>query len=1207
MKKIYSLFFLILTSIFSYGQISITSTGSAFTQNFDGMGSTAAAPLPTGFKIGLDWAIGTTATTLAAGTSGTGALTGTSSGGVYNFGNGITASATDRSLGFLTSSGFSSPRSIVLKITNNTGGTITDLAIAFDYEKYRAGTRAFDWTFFHGNTSTPSTGEVLGNQSYAADAANAVVNPPTTISKSVTLTGLSIAAGTDYYLKWTNTGVGGSTNSQGIGIDNFSITATGTGGADIIAPTVTTLTPADNSTNVSTSTNLQILFNEPIAKGTGNIIIKRVSDNVAVQTIDVTTAAVTVAGSNATITINALLNNTDYYIEIAAGAFTDIALNNFAGISGATSWNFTTVPVPAAGIVGNNYSFTNCTSTFINEGWNQYSVTGAQTWACTTTGRTDAFAVQMNAFVAANNNPLNEDWLISPAFDLTGVSLPTLKFYSRGEFTSHSLQLKISSNYTVGTNPNTATWTNLNGNFPPNVAQNGPWSLSDNIDLSAYNIINIRLAWVYINPTTTNSSRWSIDDVSVNSNIPCPEPSAQPTNLNLSATVSTVTGTFTPVTTPTSILNYFVVRSLTNTLTQFPVDGTTYTNGQVIGGGNGTVVAISNNGSFTDNTVSASTQYYYFVFSMEDQGCIGGPNYNIANPLTLGVITATPPACTTPVAPTTPFTLTPSNTSINGSFTGSGASKYLVIRSTATPPLGASPTNGTVYTAGQVIGNGTVVTYTALTTFTASGLTAATPYNFYVFAANDVCIGEPFYSTLSLDGTATTTNTSTGVPPGYYNAAAGLSCAPLKTALNSIITTGHTQNNYGDLDNIQMLTTDDRLNDAGTATIVWDMYSENPSGPDPYTYTFSQFNIGTGTDGEGNGWNKEHSFPNSWFGGGTSNLPGADLFHIYPTDMDVNSLRSNFPYGKVATATTTTLNGSKLGSSAVTFTGYSGPVFEPIDSFKGDLARATLYMVTRYQAEQPSWESLQAGGDVVMDGSTYPSVEIDYLKMLIQWNALDPVSFKEIQRNNEVYAIQGNRNPFIDHPEYIGQIWSTGCGLALPVTLKDLKVKYSNNQSILNWEVENAQGFSHFMIERSVDGVSFTSIGRVNYLNSSTYSFNDILLPKASVIYYRLKMVDVDGKFKNSHIVFVKLNGLSNALVFPNPTKEYLSVRLYEDLYTNSTLQILDVAGRIVKQQQVAAHSFNINLLVKDLAVGRYFITIKNNKQHIQESFVVTN
>jgi endonuclease I len=704
--------------------------------------------------------------------------------------------------------------------------------------------------------------------------------------------------------------------------------------------------------------------------------------------------------------------------------------------------------------------------------------------------------------------------------------------------------------------------------------------------------------------TPNDGGRLAIDDViwTANNATPCTEPAAQPTALTFGTiTASSIAGSFTATTAD----KYIVIRSTSNTLSATPVDGTTYALNNTLGGG--TVIANGTATSFTDIGLAQSTIYYYYVFAYNDVACSGGPNYNVASyPTPNNATTLAIPACTTPTGPSNPITLTPSNTSITGSFTGSGASKYLIIKSTSLPPLGGTPTDGTIYTVGQTIGNGTVVTYTTATNFVANTLTPATIYYFYIFAANDGCTGTPpIYSTSFANGNSTTTN-NTGIPPGYYDAAVGLTCAPLKTAISTIITTGHTQNNYSGLDNIEMLTTDDRLNDAGTATIVWDMYSDNPTGPEPYTYTFAQG--GSTATAEGQGWNKEHSFPNSWFSASssTANFPGADLFHLYPTDIRVNSLRGNLPYGRVATAATTTLNGSKIGSSAIAFPGYSGQVFEPIDTYKGDLARAALYMVTRYQADQASWENLQPTGDVLMDGTTYPSVEIEYLKMLIQWHNQDPVSTKELDRNNTVYGFQGNRNPFIDHPEYVGQIWSTACGLALPINLNYFNAKLMENNIQLNWNADNAVGFSHFIIERSVDGINFSKIGQVKGTSNNNYAFTDKDFPNGKGIYYKLKMVDNDGAFKNSAIVFVKLNNnFSNALVYPNPTLGPLYIKLNEALYTNSTLQVSDVTGRILKQQTVNSFTRNINLDVKELSAGRYFIKISNSTQIINQSFVI--
>jgi hypothetical protein len=261
------------------------------------MGTSATATLPTGFKIGTDWSSGTTATTLAAGTTGTGVLTGSSGGGVYNFANGITASATDRALGFLNSGSFTSSRSIVLAITNNTVSTITTLTISFDYEKYRSGTRAWGWTFFHGSATAPVTAATTGDQAYVADASNTVIsNPPTTTSKTVTITGLSIAPGSNYHLMWTLTGVGGSTNGQAIGIDNFSITATA---ADAtlsgLAISAGTLAPAFSSSTTS--------YTASVANATSSITVTPTATDPA-ATITVDGASVTSGNASAPISLN---------------------------------------------------------------------------------------------------------------------------------------------------------------------------------------------------------------------------------------------------------------------------------------------------------------------------------------------------------------------------------------------------------------------------------------------------------------------------------------------------------------------------------------------------------------------------------------------------------------------------------------------------------------------------------------------------------------------------------------------------------------------------------------------------------------------------------------------------------------------------------------------------------------------------------------
>ncbi|MDQ1613338.1 MAG: endonuclease mitochondrial [Pyrinomonadaceae bacterium] len=219
----------------AWGQVQITSTGTPVVENFDTIGTSATATLPTGWRVDsvtasptTVYASAATTTTLSAGTTGTGALTGTSSGGTYNFGNGVNASATDRAVGFLSSGSYSSPRNLFVQLTNATSSTLTSVTISFDVEKYRSGSRAFNINFFSGTDGTNWTAQPDGNVAYAADSANTTIfNPPTTTTRNVTINNLTIAPGASLYLRWQYIGTGGSTNGQALGIDNFSLTANG--------------------------------------------------------------------------------------------------------------------------------------------------------------------------------------------------------------------------------------------------------------------------------------------------------------------------------------------------------------------------------------------------------------------------------------------------------------------------------------------------------------------------------------------------------------------------------------------------------------------------------------------------------------------------------------------------------------------------------------------------------------------------------------------------------------------------------------------------------------------------------------------------------------------------------------------------------------------------------------------------------------------
>lgn len=237
------------------------------------------------------------------------------------------------------------------------------------------------------------------------------------------------------------------------------------------------------------------------------------------------------------------------------------------------------------------------------------------------------------------------------------------------------------------------------------------------------------------------------------------------------------------------------------------------------------------------------------------------------------------------------------------------------------------------------------------------------------------------------------------VPAGYYDAAVGKSGEELQKSLSTIINNA-TDVGYSGLWDLYR-TTDKRPDGK-----VWDMYS------DVTDFVFGTDQCGTYSS-EGDCYNREHSVPKSWFS--EQSPMYSDAWHIYPTDGKINSYRSNNPFGEVGSGASSSKNGFSKWGKCVT-PGYSGTVFEPNDEYKGDFARTYFYFATRYQNRINNW-----GGIFV---SSYPHIVQWQLDMLLRWNEMDPVSQKEIDRNEAVYASkQGNRNPFIDYPELVDLIF----------------------------------------------------------------------------------------------------------------------------------------------------------------------------------------
>lgn len=350
------------------------------------------------------------------------------------------------------------------------------------------------------------------------------------------------------------------------------------------------------------------------------------------------------------------------------------------------------------------------------------------------------------------------------------------------------------------------------------------------------------------------------------------------------------------------------------------------------------------------------------------------------------------------------------------------------------------------------------------------------------------------------------------IPAGYYNTATG-SGFTLKTQLHDIID-GHNSQSYS---NVWTFVESNDL-DAyyeNNSTIL-DIYSENPAGADPYNFTAGNTRCGNQSS-EGDCYNREHSFPASWFSDGSPMF--TDIHHLYPTDGRVNNFRGNLPFGEVATPNFTSLNGSKRGSSAIS--GYSGTVFEPIDEFKGDIARTYFYMATRYEDVLGSWSS------PMLDGSTDQVFEDWALDMLLDWHTNDPVSQKEIDRNNNAFTFQSNRNPFVDHPEYVNNIWGT---CSTPVTAPTFLVFSGVTENSFSIDFTAGDGDLRLVLVKESAAVDFDPVNGTSYGTGANTNFTS-----ASTVGTGNQVISVSGTTS------ITITGLSAETTYHVEVFEYCS------------------------------------------------------------------
>ncbi|MDZ4121218.1 MAG: endonuclease, partial [Candidatus Cloacimonadaceae bacterium] len=305
----------------------------------------------------------------------------------------------------------------------------------------------------------------------------------------------------------------------------------------------------------------------------------------------------------------------------------------------------------------------------------------------------------------------------------------------------------------------------------------------------------------------------------------------------------------------------------------------------------------------------------------------------------------------------------------------------------------------------------------------------------------------------------------------YYEAVEGLTGSALRAGLRTITSTGHINNSW-DNTRYHIYAALDNVNDTVTCVYTGEVYT-HPAGGN-YTPT---------------GLSAEHTFPREWFTGHTDyDLMDTDLHALFPANNNANSARSNYPYDYITNIT------SSWGTPAYISWGGTNSgstnAFEVADQFKGDAARALLYMVMRYYEND----------NALVQFST------NQLPILLQWHFLDPVSDYEIARNNGKFLFQGNRNPFVDHPEWVSSIWGD---LALAAPVATVPSNVGEHQFTANWNA--VAGATSYRLDVSTNNTFTAPIaGYKNKIVGATSQTVSGLDP-AVTYYYRVRAIGAGG------------------------------------------------------------------------------------------------
>lgn len=420
-------------------------------------------------------------------------------------------------------------------------------------------------------------------------------------------------------------------------------------------------------------------------------------------------------------------------------------------------------------------------------------------------------------------------------------------------------------------------------------------------------------------------------------------------------------------------------------------------------------------------------------------------------------------------------------------------------------------------------------------------------------------------------------STFADIPTGYYNSVNTSSAAALKSSLHEII------------DDHQ------RFPYTSSSTDTWDILESADQDPNNSSNVIDIYkNASYPKAGGGNSfYNREHSWPKSYGfpKDGSSNYAYTDAHHLFIADSSYNSSRSNKPYDNCSGCDEkVTLSNNGRGGTANdsnwTTGSFTQGSWQTWDGRKGDVARALMYMAVRYEGGTHSVTGVTEPDLILTDDRTLiensnagSNINVAYMglkSVLIQWHKDDPVDAFEYRHNEVVYSHQGNRNPFIDHPEYVSCVFEGVCNgsgdTTPPATPNNLLASGGSNEITLSWSPNSDSDLAGYHIYRS-ESASGNYI-RINSALHTTTNYTDSSLASNTTYFYKITAVDTSN---NESSTSISVNATTENNGVPSENVVWINELHYDNdgTDTNEFVELAGTAGTDLTNWKLVAYNGN--------------------------------